>query len=76
MVPLRIHKEKTSFQTDIIIQFLLKQGQVEVSLTDLTSSYTDSVLLPRRVVEDLNTTIRVRLSSRMDLYANVQNAVK
>ncbi|XP_023282389.1 cilia- and flagella-associated protein 43 [Seriola lalandi dorsalis] len=54
-----LHKEKNCFLTDIMAQVLLKQGQVEVSTTDLTADYTDSVLLHRIVVEDLNKTIRM-----------------
>ncbi|XP_073337399.1 cilia- and flagella-associated protein 43 [Pagrus major] len=53
-----LHKEKNRFLTDIMVQVLLKQGQVEVSTTDLTPDYTDSVLLHRSVVEDLNSSIR------------------
>ncbi|KAI3363278.1 hypothetical protein L3Q82_011908 [Scortum barcoo] len=53
-----LHKEKNRFLTDIMVQVLLKQGQVEVSTTDLTPDYTESVLHHRSVVEDLNRTIR------------------
>uniref|UniRef100_A0A7N6ANC1 Cilia- and flagella-associated protein 43 n=1 Tax=Anabas testudineus TaxID=64144 RepID=A0A7N6ANC1_ANATE len=54
-----LHKEKKRFLTDTMVQFVLKQGQVEVSTTDLTADYTDSVLQHRSVVEDLNRTIRM-----------------
>ncbi|XP_068577145.1 cilia- and flagella-associated protein 43 [Cebidichthys violaceus] len=53
-----LHREKNRFLTDIMVQVLLKQGQVEVSTTDLTADYTDSVLSNRSVVEKLNRTIR------------------
>ncbi|XP_054455755.1 cilia- and flagella-associated protein 43 [Anoplopoma fimbria] len=53
-----LHKEKNRFLKDIMVQVLLKQGQVEVSTTDLTADYTDSVLSHRIVVENLNRTIR------------------
>lgn len=56
-----LHKEKNRFLTDIMVQVVLKQGQVEVSTTDLTADYTDSVLQHSSVVEDLNRTIRVSL---------------
>lgn len=56
-----LHKEKNDFLTNIMVQVLLKQGQVEVSTTDLTADYSDSVLLHRSLVEDLNRNIRVRL---------------
>ncbi|KAA8583707.1 hypothetical protein FQN60_014915 [Etheostoma spectabile] len=54
----RLHKDKNLFLTDIMVQVLLKQGQVEMSTTDLTADYTDAVLHHRSVVEDLNRTIR------------------
>lgn len=57
-----LHKEKNRFLMDIMVQVLLKQGQVEVPTADLTADYTDSVLLHRSVVEDLNRTIRVSLN--------------
>ncbi|KAF7668376.1 hypothetical protein LDENG_00016910 [Lucifuga dentata] len=54
-----LHKEKNRFLSDIMVQVLIKQGQVEVPPTALTSDYSDSVLHHRSVVEDLNTTIRM-----------------
>ena len=42
------------------VQFLLKQGQVEVQCGDFIPDYDDSILMHRGVVEDLNGTIRVR----------------
>ncbi|XP_029304967.1 cilia- and flagella-associated protein 43 isoform X2 [Cottoperca gobio] len=53
-----LHKEKNRFLMDIMVQLLLKQGQVEVSTTELTADYSDSLLNHRSVVEDLNRTIR------------------
>ncbi|XP_061915201.1 cilia- and flagella-associated protein 43 isoform X2 [Entelurus aequoreus] len=50
-------KEKQHFLTDIMVQFLLKQGQVEVINADFIPDYSDSVLLHRTVVENLNQTI-------------------
>ena len=41
------------------VQFLLKQGQVEVQCGDYIPDYDDSILMHRGVVEDLNGTIRV-----------------
>ncbi|CAK8681425.1 cilia- and flagella-associated protein 43-like [Clavelina lepadiformis] len=40
------------------VQFLLKQGQVEVVSGTFTPDYSDSILIHRGVVEDLNGTIR------------------
>lgn len=61
LLPSSLHKEKNLFLSDIMVQILLKQGQVEVFTTDLTVDYTDSVLSDRIEVENLNTTIRVSL---------------
>uniref|UniRef100_UPI003AAA87D7 cilia- and flagella-associated protein 43 n=1 Tax=Centroberyx gerrardi TaxID=166262 RepID=UPI003AAA87D7 len=54
-----LHKEKSRFLKDIMVQVLIKQGQVELAPTDLVADYSDSVLHHRSVVEDLNGTIRV-----------------
>uniref|UniRef100_A0A8C6TSJ9 Uncharacterized protein n=1 Tax=Neogobius melanostomus TaxID=47308 RepID=A0A8C6TSJ9_9GOBI len=59
----RLHKVKNRFAVDIMVQVLLKQSQVEVPNTELTADYSDSVLLHRSVVEDLNKNIRVGQSS-------------
>ncbi|XP_053188578.1 cilia- and flagella-associated protein 43-like [Scomber japonicus] len=53
-----LHKEKHRFLMDIMIQVLLKQGQVEMPTTDFTPDFSDCVLLDRSVVEDLNSSIR------------------
>lgn len=44
---------------NIMVQVILKQGQVEVGTTDLGPDYTSAVLIHRNVVEELNGTIRV-----------------
>lgn len=41
------------------IQFLLKQGQIEVETGDFIPDYSESILIHRGVVEDLNGSIRV-----------------
>nr|XP_040034407.1 cilia- and flagella-associated protein 43 isoform X2 [Gasterosteus aculeatus aculeatus] len=53
-----LHRDKNRYLKDIMVQVLLKQGQVEVSTTGLTADYTDSVLSNRSEVENLNRTIR------------------
>ncbi|XP_061693101.1 cilia- and flagella-associated protein 43 isoform X3 [Syngnathoides biaculeatus] len=53
-----LREEKKNFLTDITVQFLLKQGQVEVTNTDLIPDYSESILLHRGKVEELNRTIR------------------
>uniref|UniRef100_A0AAY4DIY8 Uncharacterized protein n=1 Tax=Denticeps clupeoides TaxID=299321 RepID=A0AAY4DIY8_9TELE len=51
--------DKIRFQQDLMVQILLKQGQVEVESGDFINDYSNSLLLHRSVVEDLNTKIRV-----------------
>ncbi|XP_061545392.1 cilia- and flagella-associated protein 43 isoform X1 [Phycodurus eques] len=53
-----LREEKKNFLTDITVQFLLKQGQVEVTNMDLIPDYSESILLHRGKVEELNHTIR------------------
>lgn len=42
-----------------MVQILIKQGQVEVETEDLIPDYSESLLVHRGVVEDLNNSIRV-----------------
>jgi len=42
------------------VQFLLKQGRVEITCGPFIPDYSDSILIHRGVVEDLNGTIRVK----------------
>ncbi|OCT88656.1 hypothetical protein XELAEV_18017286mg [Xenopus laevis] len=53
-----LRNEKMKFQLDLTVQFLLKQGQVELENTDLIPSFEDAILLHRSVIEDLNSTIK------------------
>lgn len=59
MFTFSLHEEKNHFLSNIMILVPLKQEQVEVSTADFPTDFTDSVLLHRNVVEDLNETIRV-----------------
>ncbi|XP_062375052.1 cilia- and flagella-associated protein 43 [Sardina pilchardus] len=54
-----LREEKMRFRLDIMVQILIKQGQVEVEAGDFVADYSDSLLLHRNVVEDLNATIRM-----------------
>ncbi|KAL2083728.1 hypothetical protein ACEWY4_021501 [Coilia grayii] len=54
-----LREEKMRFRLDIMVQILIKQGQVEVEAGDFVADYSDSLLLHRSVVEDLNGTIRM-----------------
>ncbi|KAK1164357.1 cilia- and flagella-associated protein 43 isoform X1 [Acipenser oxyrinchus oxyrinchus] len=53
-----LREEKMRFQLDLIVQFLLKQGSVEVDGSNFIADYSDALLLHRGAVEDLNGTIR------------------
>ncbi|XP_062851720.1 cilia- and flagella-associated protein 43 [Trichomycterus rosablanca] len=53
-----LREEKTRFCLDTMVQILIKQGQVEVETEDLITDYSESLLVHRSVVEDLNNTIR------------------
>ncbi|XP_027030839.2 cilia- and flagella-associated protein 43-like [Tachysurus fulvidraco] len=53
-----LREERLRFSSNVITQLLLKQGHVEVETGDFTAEYSDSWLLHRSVVEDLNNSIR------------------
>ena len=48
------------FELNLEIQFLLKQGQVEVSMGDFIPDFSDTVLIHRSHIEELNSQIKVR----------------
>ncbi|XP_029962541.1 cilia- and flagella-associated protein 43 [Salarias fasciatus] len=54
-----VHREKNRLLTDTMVQVILKQGQVELSATDLTVDYTDLILYHRSVVDHLRKQIRM-----------------
>lgn len=45
-------------QLNLTVQFLLKQGQVELESTEIPD-YTDAILINRSVIEELNCSITV-----------------
>ncbi|KAM6956299.1 cilia- and flagella-associated protein 43 [Aplochiton taeniatus] len=53
-----LREERTRFRLDLMVQILIKQGQVEVEPRDFIADYSESLLLHRTVVEELNGTIR------------------
>lgn len=59
VVPHRLSEDKTLFNLDLPVQLLLKQGQVEVDEGDFIPDYAGSVLVHRRVIEELNKEIKV-----------------
>lgn len=55
----RLSEDRMKNSLNLEIQFLLKQGQVEVEVGEFVPNFQDSILLHRPVVEDLNATIKV-----------------
>ncbi|KAK2896717.1 hypothetical protein Q8A67_011205 [Cirrhinus molitorella] len=53
-----ICEELMRFRLDSMVQIVLQQGQVEVEAGDFIADYTDALLMHRKVIEDLNSTIR------------------
>ncbi|KAK3553990.1 hypothetical protein QTP70_019031 [Hemibagrus guttatus] len=53
-----LRDERLTLSSNVIVQILLKQCQVEVENGDFAADYSDSLLFQRNVVEDLNNTIR------------------
>jgi len=48
------------FDMNLEIQFLLRQGQVEVAMDGFVPDFTDSILVHRSRIEELNSQIKVR----------------
>ncbi|KFV79876.1 WD repeat-containing protein 96, partial [Struthio camelus australis] len=51
-----LQEEKMKLQLNLTVQFLLKQGQVELESTELPD-FTDAILINKSVIEELNCTI-------------------
>ncbi|NXP57903.1 CFA43 protein, partial [Chloropsis cyanopogon] len=51
-----LQEEKMKLQQNLTVQFLLKQGQVELESTQIPE-YSDAILIDRSVVEELNCTL-------------------
>ncbi|KFV48123.1 WD repeat-containing protein 96, partial [Gavia stellata] len=51
-----LQEEKMKLQLNLTVQFLLKQGQVELESTEIPD-YTDAILINKRVIEELNCSI-------------------
>eukprot|EP00795_Rhopilema_esculentum_P012071 gene12071-2664_t len=54
----RLRDDRLTFNLNLEVQLVLKQGQVEVPSSSFVTDYTDSILIHRSVVEDLNATIK------------------
>ena len=55
----RLRDDRLRFNLNLQVQLLLKQGQVEVGSCVFVPEYSDSLLIHRSAVEDLNATIQV-----------------
>ncbi|XP_078007200.1 cilia- and flagella-associated protein 43-like [Phascolarctos cinereus] len=53
-----LQEEKMHFQLDLTVQLLLTQGQVELENFQFLFNFTDSILINRVIVEDINSIIR------------------
>ncbi|XP_009879924.1 PREDICTED: WD repeat-containing protein 96 [Charadrius vociferus] len=51
-----LQEEKIKLQLNLTVQFLLKQGQVELESTEIPD-YTDAILINKSVIEELNCSI-------------------
>ncbi|XP_056208362.1 cilia- and flagella-associated protein 43 isoform X1 [Falco biarmicus] len=51
-----LQEEKQKLQLNLTVQFLLKQGQVELESTEIPD-YTDAILINKSVIEELNCSI-------------------
>ncbi|XP_069756502.1 cilia- and flagella-associated protein 43 isoform X2 [Narcine bancroftii] len=54
-----LREVKSQFQLNLMVQLVLKQGQVEVLSDEFIPDYSSSILLHKGVVEDLNNTIQL-----------------
>ncbi|XP_054839059.1 cilia- and flagella-associated protein 43 [Eublepharis macularius] len=55
-----LREMKMKYQLDLMVQFLFKQGQVELEGSNLIPDYTDAILINRSIIEELNSTIRAQ----------------
>ncbi|NWW45139.1 CFA43 protein, partial [Pedionomus torquatus] len=51
-----LQEEKSKLQMNLTVQFLLKQGQVELETTEIPD-YTDAILINKAIIEELNSSI-------------------
>ncbi|NXU47580.1 CFA43 protein, partial [Turnix velox] len=52
-----LKEEKNKLKVNLIVQFLLKQGQVELESTE-TTDYSHAILINKAVIEELNCSIK------------------
>uniref|UniRef100_A0A8D0END2 Uncharacterized protein n=1 Tax=Strix occidentalis caurina TaxID=311401 RepID=A0A8D0END2_STROC len=58
----RVQEEKMKLELNLTIQFLLKQGQVELESTEIPD-YTDALLINKSIIEELNCSIMTKILS-------------
>ncbi|NXN32215.1 CFA43 protein, partial [Nycticryphes semicollaris] len=51
-----LQEEKSKLQMNLTVQFLLRQGQVELESTEIPD-YTDAILINKAIIEELNSSI-------------------
>jgi len=75
-VYISLRSERHRFFTDLELQLLLKQGQVEVDAHGFIRNYRHCVLIHRNVIEELNQQIKVSffLSTDAFLVASRRNS--
>ena len=61
----RLHESRQIFNSDLEVQLLLKQGQVEVDPGQFIPNFKTTLLIHREVVEELNKKIRVKWLSTL-----------
>lgn len=61
-----LRNENMKLQHDLVVQFLLKQGQVEIEITDLIPTYEDALLLQRSAIEELNHLIQNAATKKVE----------
>ncbi|XP_072477632.1 cilia- and flagella-associated protein 43-like isoform X2 [Notamacropus eugenii] len=60
-----LQKDKGIYQLDLAVQFLLKQGQVETENFHFVFDYSDSVIISRSVIEELNNSIQAQAQRKI-----------
>ncbi|KFO84226.1 WD repeat-containing protein 96, partial [Buceros rhinoceros silvestris] len=59
-----LQEEKMKLQLNLTVQFLLKQGQVELESTEIPD-YTDAILIYKSVIEELNCSIMAQAEKKI-----------
>ncbi|NXG82765.1 CFA43 protein, partial [Stercorarius parasiticus] len=59
-----LKEEKIKLRLNLTIQFLLKQGQVELESTEIPD-YTDAILINKAVIEELNCSIMAQAEKKI-----------